>query len=788
MAAIHTAWSDRWKRLTSMNRAEFADRVRQQVMVRTDALRSRAGFQFGESAADGIGAKPKFFFSPESVSSLTALLKKRFPDEVESTLRRAQRICEHRFDLLGYEDLNYGAQIDWHSDLVHKKRASRKPWFQIHYLDFDEVGDSKVTWELNRHQHFVTLAKAYRLTGDERFAREIFDEWRHWHGENPYPIGINWASSLEVAFRSLSWIWTYFLLSDAPVMPSGFHQEWLRSLSISGRHMECYLSTYFSPNTHLLGEAVALFFIGTMCPELPSARRWQQLGWRIVTQEAERQVQEDGLHFEQSTYYHVYALDFFLHAGILANANDIPVPPSFDVTLEKMLEALRLLTRVGVPPRFGDDDGGRLFDPRRNRPEHMTDPLATGAVLFGRSDFKAVAGGPREETLWLLREQGVEEFDRLPVQTSDHGSTALQSGGLYFMTSPNQQLVIDAGPQGAATAGHGHADALSICMNANGSPLLIDPGACEYVGEERRLFRSTAFHNTLTVDGKGQAQPKGPFSWSRLAQVRSEGWITGRSFDLFVGSHDGYRPAIHRRWVFSLKSKFSLVRDLVLGDGEHALDLFWHLNPALSAKEDLFVDHDGRHGLRIQGAEGHNWRRDVEKGWWSPVYGKKEPASVLHFGTVAKLPAEFVTLLVPVSGVPTKIGRLEAVAAPGAARAQAYRYETADDTHMMVFGDREKPWTVSGWESDAEFMYWGRERATGWGNLILCNATFLDAEGKRVISSRSAMLRCELAAGEQGVEVFCSDENAVVMKDSVRAIWPQAGTASKVPVPGGTFS
>src|SRR5438445_708660 len=111
-------------------------------------------------------------------------------------------------------------------------------------------------------------ALRYRLAGDGKFAREIFNQWQHWHAENPYPVGINWASSLEVAFRSLSWIWTYFLLADSPAMLPGFRGEWLRALSINGRHIENYLSTYFSPNTHLLGEAVALFFIGTVCPEI----------------------------------------------------------------------------------------------------------------------------------------------------------------------------------------------------------------------------------------------------------------------------------------------------------------------------------------------------------------------------------------------------------------------------------------------------------------------------------------------------------------------------------------
>src|SRR5213078_1821048 len=148
-----------------------------------------------------------------------------------------------------------------------------------------------------------------------------------------------------------------------------------------GRCIERYISTYFSPNTHLLGEAVALFFVGTLCPELPSAERWKDLGWKLTLQEAQRQVRPDGLHFEQSLYYHVYAIDFFLHARILAACNGVSIPAEYDATLERMLNALAVVGRTGSVPRIGDDDGGRLFDGQRNRTEHMLDPLASAAVL-----------------------------------------------------------------------------------------------------------------------------------------------------------------------------------------------------------------------------------------------------------------------------------------------------------------------------------------------------------------------------------------------------------------------
>src|SRR5260370_10940058 len=138
--------------------------------------------------------------------------------------------------------------------------------------------------------------------------------------------GIKLASSLEVAFRGHAWLQMRPLLEGCDVVPPKFSDSLHRALAVGARHIERYLSTYFSPNTHLLGEGVGLFFIGTLLPNLASSRRWQTVGWEIVLREAVRQVRPDGMHFEQSVYYHVYALDFFMHSRILASKNSLPIP------------------------------------------------------------------------------------------------------------------------------------------------------------------------------------------------------------------------------------------------------------------------------------------------------------------------------------------------------------------------------------------------------------------------------------------------------------------------------
>ncbi|HLY20542.1 MAG TPA: alginate lyase family protein [Bryobacteraceae bacterium] len=514
----------------------------------------------------------------------------------------AATLQQRRFDLLGYQDLDFGSPIDWHYDPVHQKRAPRQPWHKIPFLDFDQVGDHKIIWELNRHQHLVTLAQA-------GFRDEVLAQWTHWQAENPYPIGINWASSLEVAFRALSWLWVRSLLGD-------FHPDLISALHLHGWYIERFPSTYFSPNTHLLGEAVALFSIGVMCPQIAEAAGWQARGWQIILQQAQTQVRPGGFHFEQSVYYHVYARDFFEFARNLAARNAIAIPPAFDGAIEKMNDALAALSRAGRFPNFGDDDGGRVIAP-------LPRPLAP--------------------------------------------TTAQTVGGIYIMSSGDSHLFINAGPPGALTAGHTHADALSIQLITGGRPVLIDPGTFCYVCPERDRFRGTAAHNTLQLDGADQAQPAGPFAWTNLSETVVDLWYTSPAFDLFAGRHKS-----HQRWVFCLKSGLNatlwLVRDLVTeprpSTGSHRLAIHWH-----------YLD---LHDLVILAPQDHTWTESDERWDWSPVYGRKEPAWVLRFTRETALPAEFAVMLVPRNhGVFTQT-------APG-----SYEYKEPQGSHQFIFtGDR----------------------------------------------------------------------------------------------------
>ncbi|HYY42305.1 MAG TPA: heparinase II/III family protein, partial [Pyrinomonadaceae bacterium] len=131
-------------------------------------------------------AAPAFFAAFADRVGTLAELERRFgPRAQADLLARAQRITEGTFDLLGLRDLRFGEPIDWHLEPVSGKRAPLVHWRRINYLDASVAGDKKLIWELNRHQYFSTLGRAYWYTRDELYAATFAAHLAAWMDENP---------------------------------------------------------------------------------------------------------------------------------------------------------------------------------------------------------------------------------------------------------------------------------------------------------------------------------------------------------------------------------------------------------------------------------------------------------------------------------------------------------------------------------------------------------------------------------------------------------------------------
>lgn len=616
---------------------------------------------------------PRFFAAFDEQSTTRDDLRNYFWMERQALVCQADRIIEGRFHLLGFDDLDFGQPIDWHLEPNSGKRSPMLHWSRIDEIDPDATGDKKIVWELNRHQYFATLGRAYWVSGDERYALGFTTQLTQWMDQNPPKLGLNWVSSLEVAFRAISWLWAlHFFKGSIHLTPQLFARV-LKYLYLYARHLETYLSTYSSPNTHLTGEALGLFYLGTILPEFRDARRWRERGRSILEDELERHVLEDGVYFERATYYHRYTTDFYTHFLILSERNHQTLDKEVKAKLQSLLDHLMYITRPdGTTPFIGDDDGGQLMMLDGRGVNDFRAALSTGAALFHRADYKYVAGEVAEATLWLLGSKGLRAFEEIYANPPQSVSRAFPAGGFYVMrdgwTSDANYLLLDCGQHGVYNCGHAHADALSFELAARGRMLLVDSGTYTYTGsrELRDHFRSSAAHNTLTIDRESSSVPGGPFSWKQTANASVNGWKSDARFDFLEGAHDGYTrlkpsPAMHTRSVLFLKKDYWVIRDSVETNGAHHYDLHFHFttdsHTRLETSEGSVASPTelapGAPGLQIFAfTEGGEWR--IDEGSVSACYGDREVAPVCTFSANGTGARDFYSFLFPRSATESR--------------------------------------------------------------------------------------------------------------------------------------
>lgn len=554
----------------------------------------------------------------------------------------AEDVLKHRFQLLALE-VEIPAKIDWQLDPTHPDRRGLA-WRRhahsrlIPYMDAERFGDYKAIWELNRLQHLPLLAQAGRFSGRRIFLDEIARELTSWRAGNRLMSGINWASALEAAFRVLSFIWTWHFVS-ADLDPES-RRQLLRLIEGHCRFLEYNLSEYHSPNTHLIGEALALEAAGTLFPHFKHAARWKQLGRDTLDRELTRQILPDGGHFERSTYYHVYTLDMFLLHAVISQRRD----PEF---LERLRAMARYLAAVAGParriPLIGDDDGGRLFHPFGERDRFCRATLALGGAMLDEPAWIGAPEDASEIAAWWLGVAALKQAARAePVR-----SELFRDTGIAVMAHGSTQIVMDAGPFAAGSGGHSHADTLSVIIRRGDEEILIDPGTYTYILDPpaRDRFRGTAAHNTVRIDSLDQAVPAGPFRWTAHPAVEIVDWSRGADRDV-LSAVCRYRGFCHARAVMFLKPGVVIFCDRVEGPaGEHLIEQFWHPGVSLKPEDATCLRLGSSAWMMLSPGAVVDAEEGGEFGWRSAGLGAKTIATCVRVSQRSTLPCIRWTVL-----------------------------------------------------------------------------------------------------------------------------------------------
>jgi hypothetical protein len=298
--------------------------------------------------------------------------------------------------------------------------------------------------------------------------------------------------------------------------------------------------------------------------------------------------------------------------------------------------------------------------------------------------------------LWMIGPEGVACYDRMRAETPRAISRAFRSSGYFVMHDgwrrDSSFVLIDCGPHGAAVgAGHAHSDALSIEFASQGVTWLVDPGTFVYAADAkvRDEFRSTAAHNTVTVDDQPQSVPANPFSWRTAAKCRPHEFVENSGGIFFQGSHDGYErlhdPVTHRRSALYIKAdpdanlpELLIVRDQLTAKKHHRYSIRYHFAPdceAAVAGPDAEADArsygasvEARHATgamltikvicetELQSDTITSVTPTVTEGLVSTCYGQYAAAPVAVFEAEGVGSQEFLTLIYP--GAPCLLDRI----------------------------------------------------------------------------------------------------------------------------------
>ena len=565
----------------------------------------------------------------------------RIPKVINSWKEAASRLQEGRVNFLGTDWPELNGSEKWHVDPISGRSWSSNTYcFRVPYRHARDYGDVKYVWELNRLQHLQPVAALAAVAEDPDLGKLCADELESWIDANQPFDGVNWATGIELALRVVSMIVLTSLIGEKSFSDSQ-KRKVLATLDAHGYWLMRYPSKFSSANNHLVAEAGGLYLLGTLMPGLKQSARYAQYGQQVLEEEAVRQICDDGVGAEQSPTYEAFVLEWLLLCAEVGNRIGKPFTDRYWQRIGKAGEFLRWISdAAGNQPRIGDDDEGRVFyfDAEPNR--YVRTILGCVASATRRPDI-----APTVVDMQLCH---AIHGHSVPGSGSPTGTRQFAAGGYtvrrWVEKGTDNLLVIDHGALGfLSTAAHGHADALSVWLHANGRPILIDAGTYLYhsSGGWRDYFRGSGAHNTMVINGEDSSQMTGRFNWGRKACTKILSFSGAPDKWHWEAEHDGFVKNFgvhHRRRLEWEEPNTFVITDRLAGTGpSRSVEIGFLINPELQLSRvgaSWIVKDNSSTLLAINSvvpfpdfdqSEGFQ----AERGWYSPRFGTKVPCDRL---------------------------------------------------------------------------------------------------------------------------------------------------------------
>lgn len=496
-----------------------------------------------------------------------------FPDIYEAQVAQGEQRFNGMAILPGSASPHFiGNPVKWHENLFN---------------------DAEYTYFLHRMDLWRTMLEAYSLTGDDKYARKVMDEFYDWiercprqplYDENGALLVDNFGGcgcnqgiwrSLEIGIRMYrTWPHIIHHLIGTPYIDEAFLEVYLTSVY---QHAEvlytvCPILWPKADHNHYLMENNGLLYLSCMFPEFKDAELWKQHALHELERSIRAQVTSGGGQIEGCPSYHNGTLYWFVLPILLSNNYHFTLSDEYLERVKRMAEYSIHATRPssGNCP-WGDSNtltgtlswgalchylafGDSSYIPQA-RNFYSYEELANAAAKYiweapDLDDLHRVLSEAKKNvaTPTLPTVSWQKDLKQVFMRT-DWSQDALSV--MFACRTPIQNL-------------HAHMDPAGFDFTAYGRPLLADPGIfCYRDDENRRKFKSIHWHNCLSLNhqdpweyisswGYGEQQP------GDILHVQ-----TTKRLMAAVAEHHNYHPAVHKRVVALVDNQFLLILDLL---------------------------------------------------------------------------------------------------------------------------------------------------------------------------------------------------------------------------------
>ena len=575
-------------------------------------------------------------------------------------------VSEHLDYPIFEKSIDVFKKINWHLDLSTGRTF---PKSFAHKIDIrsDKYGSAKHVWEVNRMQFMLHIAWHYKNSGDKKYLDLFCYHLTSWKNENPYMVGVNWYSNIEVNLRLICWYFCWQVLGVDSLRKVDFELDkfvsdvWLPLIYEHAEYSYNHPSLCSSANNHLISEYAGLF-VAACGWNIPHRHARLKYAWAGLEREILLQNTAEGVNREEAAEYIQFIDDFFLIAAVVGKNSGVPFSESYNERLHAMANYMNVMLDSKCNyPMYGDGDDGFVLRPDAGGHfNNFKSLLASFAVYFDDASLKRADALWDEKNELLFGAVGREKFVSMPavaVGFSMDGNRFYPESGHYIFKRVKGVAVsgfretylhFDAAPLGyLSIAAHGHADALSFILHVDGCPIVVDPGTFTYHTHKdlRNYFVSTLAHNTVCVNGKNQANQAGPTMW--LSHYHCKTLNQGENF--VEATHDGYRKegVQHVR-----KIEFDRdVNEFIITDTLHckvpaSVEIPFHLHPSVNAKlqgSTAVLEFAGK--AKVQMSLDSKLPYEIREGWYSEHFGEKVQTTFLYAKTNCKGDMVFVTRL-----------------------------------------------------------------------------------------------------------------------------------------------